>query len=90
MKVLSFFGTPDGMPAILWGFGTGAVYSHVKTPMTLAELSERFKNISGEETLDKKLYILGRKEIQKLSVEPDVHPQTQLVVPTMIALFGNK
>ncbi len=90
MEVCGFFGTPKGMPVILWELGIGAVYSLVRTPMTLTELSERFKSVCGEESLDKRLYILKKDQIRRLSVQPDIHPQTRFVVPTMIELFGDK
>lgn len=86
LEILGYYGTPEGMPAILWNFGTGAVYASVRTGLTSTELEDRLRQKEDEETLE--LFKLNKKDIRRLpSRDFNIHPQTSLVVSTMEALY---
>jgi hypothetical protein len=87
LEVTALFGTAEGRPSILWDFGTGAVYGIVKTPLTTKDLQKRMFEISAEESLDKRLYVIPAKEAEKLARADNIHPQTKQVIPSIIARY---
>ena len=88
MLVDGLFGTLEKMPAILWDFGTGAIYGLVKTNLSSAEIQDRVKSIDAGESLIKRLYVLPIEDVKKLETQTNIHPQTRLVLPIISGIYG--
>jgi hypothetical protein len=88
MTIERYFGTHEGMPSILWGFGTGAVYAAVRVHLSAHEIQQRFESIPREESLTKKLEIIAQSDLRSLENNPEIHPQTRNVIPTILVQYS--
>jgi len=89
MRVTTLFGTLEGQPSVLWGFGTGAVYGLVRTSLTVEEVQSRVNQLdpTTSESLVNALYVVPIDDVARLSQEPNIHPQTRKVLPVIEQLF---
>lgn len=87
MEVTQLFGTQNGLPSTLWGFGTAAVYGIVRTNLTFLEMQERINTLPARESLAKKIYGIEIEKIADLEKNFDVHPQTRQVIDVMREIY---
>jgi hypothetical protein len=90
--VNELFGTPEGLPSILWTHGTSAVYGAVSVLIESDELKGRV----GAESLDGRAYAIpldvfldeGKPERWVAERGLEIHPQTAQILPTIREMWG--
>jgi len=87
LNVAGLFGTAQGMPSILWDWGTAAVYGLVKADYSSGDLTKRLQEIPARETAGQGLYIIEPDQLHRLSQASNLHPQTRKILPVLESIY---